>query len=124
MIIIPSSYLEALNVAVADGGGTIRVEIPQGAILWHVAVFPQDVSVPETNVKADLVNRDSDVMRTEVLPLGIAFSNATFKHANTLRKRVMVPDDRPVDVLAVIYNLTGASVNWNLVVIVEDMTVE
>ena len=108
-----------MNKSIANGGGTINLEIPQGGTLWHVGVSPVDASVPETSVLANLVKTGSDDFRAQVLELGVASSDIEFAHAHTSNDRIRLPDDEKLDIQVQVFNLTGAAVLWQVVAIVE-----
>lgn len=117
VVLIPSSlYRETKTVA--DGGGTISFEIPEGGRLWYVGVAPEDVSIPDTSVLVDLVDRNGEWV-AQVLPLDVASSDATFRHAHSAFNEILLPDDRPLVIQAQVFNLTGVDVRWVLSVIVE-----
>ncbi len=117
---MPSSFYGPKIESIADGGGSIELDVPQGGTLWHVGVSPVDASVPKTSVLADLVKVGSDApFRTQVLPLGVASSDAAFTHSHFRTAEMKLPDDERLIIRARIFNLTGAAVNWQLVAIVE-----
>lgn len=115
---MPSSFYGPKILPVANGGGTIELDIPQGGTLWYVGVAPDDTSVPETSVLVDVLDIN-DNWKGQVLGLGVASSDATYTHAHFSSDEVRLPDDERIKLRAVIYNLTGASVKWRLVAIVE-----
>ena len=118
VVIIPSSVHGPKVLSVADGGGTITLRIPQGSRLWYVGVTPDDAGVPETSVLVDLQDIQGNWL-AQILPLGIASSDATFSHAHSAYNEMLLPDDKDIQIQAQVFNLTGAAVKWRLVVILE-----
>lgn len=118
VIIIPSSVHGPKVVSIADGGGIIILRIPQGGRLWYVGVTPDDANIPDTSVLVDLQDIQGNWL-AQILPLGIASSDATFSHAHSAFNEMLLPDDKDIQVQAQIFNLTGVVVKWRLVVIVE-----
>ena len=115
---MPSSVFGPKVLDIPDGGGVIILPIPEGSRLDYVGVAPDDASVPETSVLVDLQDTKGNWL-AQILELGVASSDATFTHAHTRADRILLPDDIDLQLKAQIFNLTGATVKWRLVAILE-----
>ena len=106
-----------LEGSIADGDAALDIALPDSSIIHSVSIFPIGASTPNTAVSGLLYSGSALV--GVIVPLQEASSDTTYPHAVVEYPHLPLPKDRSYLLKMQVYNLTGASVIWRMVAIVE-----